>query len=87
LKGVGGQEAATTQEVSVAIAEAGGARSDAAVAFMPAYVRAAIAAAVLPAIRGLDDERARFYGDLVLTSLNDAARRTLETMPASAASW
>ncbi|MBK8257561.1 MAG: hypothetical protein IPK82_33445 [Polyangiaceae bacterium] len=41
---------------------------------------AAIAAAVLPAIRGLDDERARFYGDLVLTSLNEAARRTLETM-------
>ena len=27
---------------------------------------AAIAAAVLPAIRGLDDEKARFYGDLVL---------------------
>jgi len=54
-----GKTAATTQEVSVAIAEAGGARSDAAVAFMPAYVRAAIAAAVLPAIRELDDERAR----------------------------
>jgi hypothetical protein len=41
---------------------------------------AAIAAAVLPAIRELDDERAKFYGDLVLTSLNEAARRTLETM-------
>ena len=41
---------------------------------------AAIAAAVLPAIRLLDDERAKFYGDLVLTSLNEAARRTLETM-------
>jgi hypothetical protein len=27
---------------------------------------AAIAAAVLPAVRGLDDDRARFYGDLVL---------------------
>ena len=39
---------------------------------------AAIAAAVLPAIRGLDDERARFYGDLVLNSLNEAARRALE---------
>jgi ADP-ribosylglycohydrolase len=41
---------------------------------------AAIAAAVLPAIRGLDDERARFYGDLVLHSLNEAARRALEAM-------
>ena len=41
---------------------------------------AAIAAAVLPAIRDLDDERARFYGDLVLNSLNEAARRTLEAM-------
>jgi hypothetical protein len=41
---------------------------------------AAIAAAVLPAVQGLDDERARFYGDLVLTSLNEAARRTLEAM-------
>jgi hypothetical protein len=41
---------------------------------------AAIAAAVLPAIRGLDDERARFYGDLVLNSLNEAARRALEAM-------
>jgi len=41
---------------------------------------AAIAAAVLPAIRELDDEKARFYGDLVLSCLNDAARRALETM-------
>ncbi|WP_441292492.1 DUF4351 domain-containing protein [Sorangium sp. KYC3313] len=41
---------------------------------------AAIAAAVLPAIRDLDEERARFYGDLVLNSLNDAARRALEAM-------
>jgi hypothetical protein len=35
---------------------------------------------VLPAVRGLDDERARFYGDLVLNSLNEAARRALEAM-------
>jgi hypothetical protein len=41
---------------------------------------AAIAAAVLPAVAGLGDDRARFYGDLVLTSLNAAARRALETM-------
>ncbi|MEO7329083.1 MAG: hypothetical protein ABI193_10920 [Minicystis sp.] len=41
---------------------------------------AAIAAAVLPAIRELDDERGRFYGDLLLNSLNEAARRALETM-------
>jgi hypothetical protein len=41
---------------------------------------AAIAAAVMPAIRQLDDERARFYGDLVLNSLNEAARRALEAM-------
>jgi hypothetical protein len=40
----------------------------------------AIAAAVLPAIAGLGEERARLYVDLVLTSLNDAARRTLEAM-------
>jgi hypothetical protein len=33
----------------------------------------------LPAIGALDDERARFYGDLVLNSLNEAARRALET--------
>ena len=41
---------------------------------------AAIASAVLPAVRQLDDERARFYGDLVLNSLNEAARRALEAM-------
>ena len=41
---------------------------------------AAIAAAVMPAIQELDDERARFYGDLVLNSLNQAARRALEAM-------
>jgi hypothetical protein len=41
---------------------------------------AAIAAAVLPAIQGLDDERAMFYGDLVLLSLNPPARRALEAM-------
>jgi hypothetical protein len=41
---------------------------------------AAIAAAVLPALQELDEERARFYGDLVLNSLNAAARRALEAM-------
>jgi len=41
---------------------------------------ATIASAVLPAVQGLDDERARFYYDLVYNSLNDAARRALETM-------
>ncbi|WP_438014445.1 DUF4351 domain-containing protein [Sorangium sp. So ce315] len=41
---------------------------------------ATIAAAVLPAIRELDEDRARFYGDVVLNSLNDAARRALEAM-------
>jgi hypothetical protein len=39
-----------------------------------------IAAAVLPAIRGLDDNRARLYHDLVYTSLNETARRALEAM-------
>jgi hypothetical protein len=39
---------------------------------------ATIAAAVLPAIRGLDSDRARFYYDLVYNSLNEAARRALE---------
>jgi hypothetical protein len=39
---------------------------------------AAIGAAVLPAVARLEDERARFYGDLVLTSLNEAARKALE---------
>jgi hypothetical protein len=41
---------------------------------------ATIAAAVLPAIRELDPDRARFYYDLVYNSLNDAARRALEAM-------
>jgi hypothetical protein len=41
---------------------------------------ATIAATVLPAIRGLDDDRARFYYDLVYNSLNEAARRELEGM-------
>jgi hypothetical protein len=39
-----------------------------------------IAAAVLPAVARLRDARARVYGDLVVNSLNDAARRALETM-------
>ena len=39
----------------------------------------AIAAAVLPAILRLDDERVRFYGDLVLNSLTEATRQSLET--------
>ena len=41
---------------------------------------ASIAGAVLPAITGLDDERARFYYDLVYNSLGEAARRALEAM-------
>jgi hypothetical protein len=41
---------------------------------------ATIAAVVLPAIRSLDDDRARFYYDLVYNSLNEAARRALEAM-------
>lgn len=41
---------------------------------------ATIAAAVLPAIRGLDEDRARLYYDLVYNSLNEAARRALEMM-------
>lgn len=39
---------------------------------------ATIATAVLPAIRELDDDRARFYYDLVYNSLNEAARRAME---------
>jgi hypothetical protein len=39
-----------------------------------------IAATVLPAIQGLDDDRARFYYDLVYNSLNETARRALEAM-------
>ena len=41
---------------------------------------ATIAAAVLPAIRELDDDRTRLYYDLVYNSLNAAARRALEAM-------
>jgi hypothetical protein len=41
---------------------------------------ATIAAAVLPAIRGLDDDRVRLYYDLVYNSLNEAARRALEAI-------
>jgi hypothetical protein len=41
---------------------------------------ATIADALLPALQGLDDDRARFYYDLVYNSLNDAARRALEAM-------
>ena len=41
---------------------------------------ATIAATVLPAIRELDDDKARLYYDLVYNSLNEAARRALETM-------
>lgn len=38
-----------------------------------------IASVVLPAFRGLDDDRARFYYDLVYNSLNEATRLALET--------
>jgi hypothetical protein len=41
---------------------------------------ATIAAAVLPAIQELDEDRARLYYDLVYNSLNEAARRALEAM-------
>lgn len=41
---------------------------------------ATIAGAVLPAVRGLDDERARFYYDLVVNSLHEAARQALEAV-------
>ena len=41
---------------------------------------ATIAAAVLPAIQGLDDNRLRLYYDLVYNSLNEATRRALEVM-------
>jgi hypothetical protein len=39
-----------------------------------------IAAAVLPALRDLDNDRARLYYDLVYNSLNETARRALEAM-------
>ena len=41
---------------------------------------ATIAAAVLPVIQGLDNEKSRLYYDLVYNSLNEAARRSLEAM-------
>jgi len=41
---------------------------------------ATIAAALLPAIRELDDDRAKLYYDLVYNSLNEAARRAMEAM-------
>src|SRR6185369_2814652 len=41
---------------------------------------ATIAAAVLPAILGLDDDMVRLYYDLVYNSLNEAARRALEAL-------
>lgn len=41
---------------------------------------ATIAAAVLPAIQGLDADRTRFYFDLAYNSLNEAARKSLEAM-------
>jgi hypothetical protein len=41
---------------------------------------ATIAGALLPALDGLDDDRARFYYDLVYNSLHEAARRALEAM-------
>ena len=41
---------------------------------------AAIAEAVLPGLVGIDEERARFYFDLVMCSLNDAARTALEAL-------
>lgn len=37
-------------------------------------------AAVLPALRELDEDRARLYYDLVYNSLNEAARRAMEAM-------
>jgi hypothetical protein len=39
---------------------------------------ATIAEAVLPAIRGLDEERSRFFVDVLLNSVNEATRRALE---------
>jgi hypothetical protein len=41
---------------------------------------ATIAGALLPAIAGLDEERGRFYLDLLLNSVNEATRRALEAM-------
>jgi len=41
---------------------------------------ATIAGALLPAIAGLDEDRSRFYLDLLLQSVNEATRRALEAM-------
>jgi hypothetical protein len=41
---------------------------------------ATIAAAVVPAIHGLDDDRTRLYYDFVYNSLNEGARKALEAM-------
>jgi len=41
---------------------------------------APIAGALLPAIAGLDEERSRYYLDLLLNSVSDATRRALEAM-------
>ncbi len=40
---------------------------------------ATIAAALVPVLQRIDDDRGRLYYDLVYNSLNDAARRELET--------
>jgi hypothetical protein len=63
-------EAARRPELAVLSAMAHGQRE----------VGEAIGRATLPAVLALDDERARFYGDLVLHSMNEAARRALEAM-------
>jgi hypothetical protein len=41
---------------------------------------ATIAGALLPAIGGLDEERSRFYLDVLLNSVNEATRQALEAM-------
>jgi hypothetical protein len=41
---------------------------------------ATVASVVVPAIQGLDEDRARLYYDLVYTSLNEASRRALEAL-------
>ncbi len=41
---------------------------------------ATIAAALIPAIQGLDDDRVRLYYDLIYNSLDEAARRSLEVL-------
>src|SRR5688572_29116795 len=46
---------------------------------VPAFTEARVDA-FLAAAPGLDQERRALYGDLVLSSMNEAARRTLEAM-------